>query len=76
MRIEVRPGCDQTRARERMNRWMIGETARLRETCDAALEGYRFNDYANALYGHVWRIYCDWHVELAKALLQGEDGPA
>jgi valyl-tRNA synthetase len=70
------PGFDPAKAREPVNRWIAGETARLRETVDAALTAYRFNDAANALYAHVWGVYCDWYLECAKPLLQGEDGPA
>ena len=44
----------------------------MRETLDAALAGYRFNDAAAALYAHVWGKVCDWYVELAKPLLDGE----
>jgi valyl-tRNA synthetase len=70
------PGFDPAACREPVNRWIVGETARLRETVDAALSAYRFNDAANALYAHVWGVYCDWYLEFAKPLLQGEDGPA
>jgi valyl-tRNA synthetase len=69
-------GFDPRRAREPVNRWIVGETARLRESIDAALDAYRFNDAANAAYAHVWGVFCDWYVECAKPLLQGEDGPA
>jgi valyl-tRNA synthetase len=69
-------GFDPRAAREPVNRWIAGETARLREAVDAALTAYRFNDAANALYAHVWGVYCDWYLEFAKPLLQGEDGPA
>ena len=55
------------------NKWIVGETGRLRETLDAALTAYRFNDAANALYAHVWGKVCDWYVELAKPLF---DDPA
>jgi valyl-tRNA synthetase len=56
-----------------LNKWIIGETARVRETVDAALEQYRFNDAALALYAFVWGKVCDWYVEFSKPLLNGED---
>ncbi len=59
-----------------VNRWIIGETARVREEVDAALESYRFNDAANGLYAFVWGKVCDWHVELSKPLLQGDNAEA
>ena len=59
-----------------VNRWIIGETARVREEVDAALESYRFNDAANGLYAFVWGKVCDWYVELSKPLLQGDDAEA
>ncbi len=55
-----------------VNRWIIGETARVRAEVDAALESYRFNDAANGLYAFVWGKVCDWYVELSKPLLQGD----
>ena len=57
-----------------LNKWIIGETARIREETDAALENYRFNDAANGLYAFVWGKVCDWYVELSKPLLQ-DDAP-
>ncbi|MCX8952265.1 valine--tRNA ligase [Ruegeria sp. NA] len=59
-----------------VNRWIIGETARVRAEVDAALETYRFNDAANGLYAFVWGKVCDWYVELSKPLLQGDDAEA
>ena len=56
-----------------VNKWIIGETARVRATVDEALTGYRFNDAALSLYQHTWHVVCDWYVEFAKPLLQGED---
>jgi valyl-tRNA synthetase len=60
-------------AKATVNRWIIGETARVRETVDAALADYRFNDAAQALYAFVWGRVCDWYVEFAKPLFDGED---
>ncbi len=55
------------------NRWIIGETARIRESVDEALDAYRFNDAANGLYAYVWGKVCDWYVEFSKPLLSNED---
>ena len=54
------------------NKWIVGETGRVREELDAALTAYRFNDAAGALYAFVWGKVCDWYVELAKPLFQDE----
>ncbi|WP_421904672.1 valine--tRNA ligase [Mameliella sp.] len=60
-------------AQQTVNRWIVGETARVRETVDAALTDYRFNDAANALYSFVWGKVCDWYVEFSKPLFSSED---
>ncbi|WP_121062734.1 valine--tRNA ligase [Chachezhania antarctica] len=59
-----------------VNKWIIGETARVREVVDAAMDDFRFNDAAGALYGFVWGKVCDWYVEFAKPLLSGDDAAA
>ncbi len=59
-------------AQHTVNRWIIGETARIRVAVDEALAGYRFNDAANALYAFVWGKVCDWYVEFAKPLFDGD----
>ena len=56
-----------------VNRWIIGETAKTLSDVNQALETYRFNDAANALYAFVWGKVCDWYVEFSKPLLQGDD---
>jgi valyl-tRNA synthetase len=56
-------------ATQTVNRWIIGETAKVRVEVDAALTAYRFNDAANALYAFVWGKVCDWYVEFSKPLL-------
>jgi valyl-tRNA synthetase len=58
-----------TTPKETVNRWIIGETARVRVAVDEALTAYRFNDAAGALYAFVWGRVCDWYVEFSKPLL-------
>ena len=55
-----------------VNRWIVGEVARTRETVDAAFASYRFNEAASCLYVFVWGKVCDWYVEFAKPLLNDE----
>ncbi|MBX9933099.1 MAG: valine--tRNA ligase [Methylobacterium sp.] len=63
-------------ATESLNRWALGEAARAVAEVTAALEAHRFNDAAAAAYRFVWNIFCDWYVELAKPVLQGEGDAA
>ncbi|MBT9247811.1 valine--tRNA ligase [Gemmobacter fulvus] len=54
------------------NRWIIGETAKALADVNAALADYRFDQAANALYVFVWGKVCDWYVEFAKPLFDGD----
>jgi valyl-tRNA synthetase len=65
-----------TEARDTLNRWIAHETARATREVTEAIEAYRFNDAANAVYRFVWNVYCDWYIELAKPVLMGEEGAA
>jgi valyl-tRNA synthetase len=67
---------DPKSAKETLNRWIAHETAKATAEVTEAIEAYRFNDAATAVYRFVWNIYCDWYLELAKPLLTGADGPA
>lgn len=68
------PGYDPRGNKITLNRWIVGEAARATADVSAAIEAYRFNDAANAVYRFVWSVFCDWYVELAKPMLQGADG--
>ena len=56
-----------------VNKWIIGEVAKTRESVDAALAAHRFNDAANTLYSFVWGTFCDWYIEFSKPLLYGDN---
>ena len=47
--------------------WTIGEAR-------AAIEAYRFNDFANLLYQFTWHEFCDWYIEMSKLSLNGTLG--
>ncbi|MBM3492030.1 MAG: valine--tRNA ligase [Alphaproteobacteria bacterium] len=64
------------RAANAVNRWIAGEVERARALITEALEGYRYNEAANAAYQFVWGTFCDWYLEFAKPLLQGKDAAA
>ncbi|WP_037292992.1 valine--tRNA ligase [Roseobacter sp. CCS2] len=67
----ARPDATQT-----LNKWIIGETGKVREVVDAAMAAYRFNDAADALYAFTWGKVCDWYLEFSKPILQGDDAAA
>nr|WP_210260971.1 valine--tRNA ligase [Enterovirga sp. DB1703] len=68
-------GFDPAAVRLPLNRWVLGEAASAVAAVTAAIDEYRFNDGAGAAYRFVWNTFCDWHLELAKPVLQGADGP-
>ncbi|HEX2137952.1 MAG TPA: valine--tRNA ligase [Microvirga sp.] len=70
------PGFDPGAARETLNRWALGECAKAVAEVTDAIEAYRFNEAALAAYRFVWNGFCDWTLELAKPVLQGEHSPA
>ena len=66
-------GSEIPQAQATVNKWILGETARVRIAVDEALTAYRFNEAALSLYHHTWHVVCDWYVEFAKPLLQSDD---
>jgi valyl-tRNA synthetase len=57
------------------DKWILLKLdAAIREVTDA-LNSYKFNDAANALYRFFWSEYCDWYVEATKAVLQPDADP-
>jgi valyl-tRNA synthetase len=69
-------GFDPCEAKETLNRWIAHETAKAAAEVTAALEAYKFNDAAGAIYRFVWNVFCDWYLELSKPVLTGPDGAA
>ena len=64
---------DPRSARQTVNKWIIGETELCTKAVTTALESYRFNEAANAVYEFVWGQFCDWYLELIKPELTGDE---
>ncbi len=61
--------CEYTQ----VDRWI---TARLHQVITAtsnAIDNYRFDLAAQAIYEFTWNEYCDWYLELAKISLQSDN---
>ncbi|GAB4393379.1 MAG: valine--tRNA ligase [Kiloniellaceae bacterium] len=69
-------GFDPAQNGQRVNRWIVSQLAQAEPKVRKAIEDYRFNEAAQALYQFIWNTYCDWYLEFAKPLLQGDDAAA
>jgi len=54
------------------DRWIRTRLDETVEQVRAALDGYRFDHAASALYDFIWHDYCDWYLELSKPALAGD----
>jgi valyl-tRNA synthetase len=75
---ECRPVADFDPAatRETVNRWILTEATATVDAVTNAIEEYRFNEGADALYHFVWATFCDWYLELIKPLLADDSDAA
>jgi valyl-tRNA synthetase len=71
-----RPGFDPGSAKVTLNRWIAGESERTLAAVTEALQAFRFNEAAGAIYHFIWHVYCDWYLELIKPILAGADQEA
>ncbi|WP_307270947.1 valine--tRNA ligase [Labrys wisconsinensis] len=70
------PAFDPKSATSALNRWIAGEAAKAAAETQTAIEAYKFNEAAGAVYRFIWNVVCDWYLELAKPVLTGSDEAA
>lgn len=51
------------------DRWIRAQLQATIADVRQALDGYRFDRAANALYEFIWNQFCDWYLELTKPVL-------
>jgi valyl-tRNA synthetase len=61
---------------EPINKWIVSEYSDAIEKTTKAIELYRFNEAADALYHFIWNSYCNWYVELIKPSLNDDNASA
>ena len=54
------------------DRWIISRLQSTEQDVTHALESYRFDHAAQAIYEFIWNHYCDWYLELSKPVLNNE----
>ncbi|NQW09024.1 MAG: valine--tRNA ligase [Alphaproteobacteria bacterium] len=72
----VDPAFDPAACSETVNKWVVGEVVKTADAVAKAIEAYRFNEAASALYQFFWGTFCDWYLEFTKPILQTPDGEA
>ena len=64
-------GKFEARQDELAEKWILSRLQRCAAEVTEALDSFRMNDAASAIYNFLWRDYCDWYIELSKNRLYG-----
>ncbi len=54
------------------DRWIISLLQQTEQDVTRAIDSYRFDLAAQAIYEFIWNNYCDWYLELSKPVLNND----
>ncbi len=64
---------DEKVERSVADRWILSRLQKTKQNVATAIEAYRFDQAAQAIYEFTWNEYCDWYLELCKPVLNNDD---
>jgi valyl-tRNA synthetase len=56
-----------------IDQWILSRLNQVIGETRNALDNYRFDHAAQAIYDFTWNEFCDWYIELSKVSLQSDD---
>ncbi|MFT7245531.1 MAG: valyl-tRNA synthetase [Candidatus Azotimanducaceae bacterium] len=62
-----------TKALSVVDHWIVSEFQKTAAAVERAMQTYRYDLAAKAIYEFVWDEFCDWYLELTKPILYSED---
>ena len=62
--------------RSAADRWILSRLQKTKRAVANAIENYRFDYAAQAIYEFTWNEYCDWYLELSKPVLTDANATA
>ena len=66
---KIADGFDPAQVNHVLNTWIVSRVNETVAAMDTALETYRYDGAASALYQFIWHEFCDWYIELSKPML-------
>jgi valyl-tRNA synthetase len=64
--VQPNPDFDPGTAKLPLSRWILGATNKVIADASAAIDAFRIDDYAHAVWHFAWGDVCDWFIEFAK----------
>ena len=68
--------CSDDYERSLADRWILSRLQKTKQVVTEAIENYRFDQAAQAIYEFTWNEYCDWYLELCKPVLNSDAATA
>ena len=77
MNLEGMPAWSEIDPKDNLaDRWILSRLTAAVRDADAAVDAYRFNEFADTLYHFMWDDFCDWYLEIAKVRINAGQSDA